>query len=154
MQRRTPPTVTAPKLPQTLTLCDVRLLFSIRSSAWSVTFESSPWIRSRDCWAWIKDQKVPLVNNVAWSWTHISSVIKYKWAFLPYTGHQPPFASRSLLSPAWTESQWAGFSTGIKNRHSTHVLHHIIASQRHLWNPFINVHKEHLFRASCQHCLH
>lgn len=41
---------------QVLTLCDVRLLFSISSSL-SVTFESSPWIRSRDCWAWINKHK-------------------------------------------------------------------------------------------------
>lgn len=45
----------------------------------------------------------------------------YIWvnrAFLPYKDHQPPFASHSLLSPAWTESQWAEFSAGIK----THTL--------------------------------
>lgn len=123
------------KMPKNLTLWDVRLLFSISSSALSVTFDSSPWIRSRDCWAWIKNQKVPLVNKVAWGWTYNSSVIIHN-----ITLYKSPatfclsFSSVSSLDRVWVS--WV-FSWN-KNRQSAHVLQHMTASHWHLLTPVIN----------------
>lgn len=56
-------------------------------------------------------------------WTGVGTIATVqlnKW--LPYTSLQPPFASRSLLSPAWTESEWAEFSAGTKTD-TQHVFH-------------------------------
>lgn len=119
--------------PRSYPLCrQVAVLYqfiSIVCHFWELPLNQIQWLLGLDQAKKKKFHWFPLWTGVG----TIATVQLNKW--LPYTSLQPPFASRSLLSPAWTESEWAEFSAGTKTDTQTRVLQGVWATQWHVQTP-------------------